>query len=72
MKGVKASYAAIVTALDNINESKHEPEALGLINALSKKEIAATVFLLDYTLPLVAKLNKMLQTENLDLSVVAS
>ena len=68
MKGVKASYAAIVTTLDNVHESTHEPEALGLSKALSKKETTATVFLLDYTLPQVAKLNKMLQTERVDLA----
>ena len=72
MTGVKASYAAIVTALDNIYEGTHEPEALGLSRALSKKETTAAIFLLDYTLPQVAKLNKTLQTENQDLSVVAS
>ena len=72
VKGVKASYAAIVTALDNIHECTHEPEALGLSKALSKKETTAAIFLLDYTLPQVAKLNKTLQTENLDLSIVSS
>ena len=60
----------IVTALDNIHDATHEPEALGL--ALSKKQTTAAIFLLDYTLPQVAKLNKTLQTENLDLSIVAS
>ena len=69
---MKASYAAIETALDNIHEGTHEPEALGLSKALSKKETTAAIFLLDYTLPQVAKLNKTLQTENLDLSVIAS
>ena len=72
VKGVKASYAAIVTALDNIHDATHEPEALGLSKALSKKQTTAAIFLLDYTLPQVAKLNKTLQTENLDLSIVAS
>ena len=72
VKGVKANYAAIVTALDNIHECTHEPEALGLSKALSKKETTAAIFLLDYTLPQVAKLNKTLQTENLDLSIVSS
>ena len=69
---MKVSYAAIVTALDNIHEHTHEPEALGLSKALSKKETTATIFLLDYTLPQVAKLNKTLQTEHLDLSIVSS
>ena len=61
VKGVKASYAAIVTALDNIHECTHEPEALGLSKALSKEETTAAIFLLDYTLPQVAKLNKTLR-----------
>ena len=41
----------------------HEPEALGLSKALSKKETTAAILLLDYTLPQVAKFNKTLQTE---------
>ena len=72
VKGVKASYAAIVTALDNIHADTHEPEALGLSKALSKQTTITAIFLLDYTLPQVAKLSKTLQTEHLDLSTVSS
>ena len=53
VKGVKASYAAIVTALDNIHADTHQPEALGLSKALSKQTTIAAIFLLDYTLPQV-------------------
>ena len=37
VKAVKASYAAIVVAFDNIHENTHEPEALGLRKSLSKR-----------------------------------
>ena len=69
VKGVKASYAAILLTIFMM---LHVPEALGLSKALSKKQTTAAIFLLDYTLPQVAKLNKTLQTENLDLLIVAS
>ena len=69
---MKESYAAIVTALDNIHECTHESEALGLSKALSKKKTTAAIFLLDYTLPQVSKLNKTLQTKHLDLSIISS
>ena len=72
VKGVKASYAAIMAALDNIHETTREPEALGLSRALGKRTTTAAIFLLDYTLPQVAKLSKTLQTENLDLSIISS
>ena len=72
VKGVKANYAAIMAALDNIHETTHEPEALGLSRALGKRNTMAAIFLLDYTLPQVAKLSKTLQTENLDLSIISS
>lgn len=51
VKAMKASYSAIVTALDNIYEETHEPEALGISKVLYKKSMAAAIFLLDYTLP---------------------
>ena len=35
VKAVKASYCSIVLALENIYETSHEPEALGLSKALS-------------------------------------
>ena len=68
MKGVRASYCAIVSALDNIHAQTHEPETLGLSKALSKKASVSTIYLLDYT---VAQLNKTLQCEHLDLSVIS-
>ena len=37
VKGVKASYAAIITVLDNMHEGTHEREVLGLSKALSKE-----------------------------------
>ena len=46
VKAVKASYSSIVVALENIYEISHEPEALGLSNALSSHStIAAKPFL---------------------------
>ena len=56
---VKASYGAIVTALKNIHENTHKPEALGL-------------YIVDYVVPQMAKLSRTLQTEHFDLSVVSS
>ena len=35
VKAVKASYSSIVLALKNMCETSHEPEALGLSQALS-------------------------------------
>ena len=72
VKAVKASYGAIVVALNNIHETTHEPEALGLSKALSKVSTVASMYMLDYTLPQVAKLSKTLQTEHLDLSIIPS
>ena len=72
VKAVKASYGAIVVALNNIHETTHEPEALGLSKALSKVSTVAAMYMLDYTLPQVAKLSKTLQTEHLDLSIIPS
>ena len=71
VKAVKASYSAIVIALNNISEGTHEPEAQGLSKALCKKSTVAAIFLLDYTLPQVAKLSKTLQAENLDLTAIS-
>ena len=60
VKAVKATYGAIVMALDNIFETTHEPEALGISKGLCKKSTIAAIFLLDYTLPQVTKLSKTL------------
>ena len=72
VKAVKASYAAIVTALNHIHKNSHEPEALGLSKALSKQSTVAVIYMLDYVLPQVAKLSRTLQTEHLDLSILSS
>ena len=37
VKAVKASYSAIVTALDHIYQDSHEPEVVGIMKALCKK-----------------------------------
>ena len=57
VKAVKASYSTIVLALENIYETSHEPEALGLSKALSSHSTIAAMYLLDYILPQVAKLS---------------
>ena len=72
VKTVKASYGAIVTALSDIHENTHEPEALGLCKALTKRHTVAAMYMLDYILPQVAKLSRTLQTEQLDLSMISS
>ena len=72
VKAVKVRYAAIVVALDNIHENTHEPEAPGLSKSLSKRSTVAAMYMLDYTLPQVAKLSKTLQTEHLDLLLIPS
>ena len=71
VKAVKASYSSIVLALENIYETSHEPEALGLSKALSSHPTIATMYLLDYILPQVAKLSRA-QTKHLDLSLIFS
>ncbi len=55
------SYSAIVITLASIYETSHEPEALGALCKLS------AIYLLDFTLPQVARLSKALQREQLDL-----
>ena len=72
VKAVKASYSSIVHALENIYETSHEPEALGLSKALSSHPTIAAMYLLDYILPRVAKLSRALQTKHLDLSLISS
>ena len=71
VKAVKASYSAIVNALNNIYEQTHEPEALGLSKALCKPSTVCAIYPLDYALPQVAKLSRSLQTEKIDLTVIA-
>ena len=72
VKAVKASYGVIVTALNDIHENTHEPEALGLGKVLTKRHTVAAMYMLDYILPQFAKLNRTLQTEQLDLSMIPS
>ena len=60
VKAVKASYSSIVHALENIFETAHEPEALGLSKALSSHSTIAAMDLLDYILPQMAKLSRAL------------
>ena len=72
VKAVKASYSSIVLALENIYETSHEPEALGLSKTLSNHSSISAMYLLDYTLPQVAKLSCALQTKHLDLSLISS
>ena len=64
VKAVKASYSSIVLALENIYETSHEPEALGLSKALSSHSTIAAMYLLDYILPQMAN--------HLDLSLISS
>ena len=51
VNAVKACYSSIVLALENIYETSHEPEALGLSIALSSPSTIAAIYLLDYILP---------------------
>ena len=72
VKAVKASYSSIVLALENIHEASHEPEALELSKALPSHSTIAVMYLLDYILPQVAKLNRTLQTKDMELSFISS
>ena len=72
VKVVKASYSSIVLVLENIYETSHQPEALGLSKALYDNSATAAMNLLDYILPQVAKLIHALQTTHLDLSLISS
>jgi len=56
---VKVEKESFITALNNIYEETHEPEALGISKALSKKSTISAMFLLDYVLPQVTKLSKI-------------
>ena len=72
VKAVKASYTSLAVTLDSNYQNFHASEALGLYNALSKFPTIAAIYLLDYTLPLMAKLSQSLQTKSLDLSNTSS
>ena len=68
MKAVKASYSAIVNGLNNIYEQTHAPEALGISRALCKPSTVSATYFLEYVLPQVAKLSRVLQAERIDLT----
>ena len=72
VKAVKENYSAIVLALNNIYEETHQPEALGISKAMSKKSTISAIFLHDYVLPQVVKLSKTLQAVQLDLTIISS
>ena len=72
VKEVKEKYVAIVFTHDDIYEQTYEPESTGLGKVLSKESILSANFLLDFSLPLIAKLKKCLQTEKLDLTDISS
>ena len=69
VKAAKASYSSIVLTRENIYETSHEPEALGLSKALSSHSTIAAMCLL---ISQVAKLSRALQTKHLDLSLISS
>ena len=69
VKAVKASYSSIVLALENIYETSHETETLGLSKALSND---STMYLPDYILPQVANIGHAILTKHLDLSHISS
>ena len=72
IKAIKAGYRLIVLALENIYETSHEPENLGLSKALSSHSTIAAMYLLDYILPHVTKHSCALQTMHPDLSLISS
>ena len=72
VKAVKASYNAIVNALNNIYENTRELEVLGISKALCKPSTVCAMYLLDYALPQVAKLSRSLQAEKIDLTAIVS
>ena len=70
VKSMKLSYSARL--LNNIYEESHEPEVLGLSKAMCKQFTITAIYILDFILPQVARLSKILQTEKLDLTIVSS
>ena len=55
VRAVKASYCAIVSALNN--EQTYKPEALGISKAMCKPATEHSMHLLDYVLQQVARLS---------------
>ena len=72
MKAVKANYNALMLTLSNNYQNFDEPEALGLYKILSQFSTISSIYLLDYVLPITAKLNKTLQSKQLDLSMISA
>ena len=72
VKAVKANYNALMLTLSNNYQNFHEPEALGLHKILSQFSTIASIYLLDYVLPITAKLSKTLQSKQLDLSMISA
>lgn len=72
VKTVKENYEALVVTLESNYQNFHEPEALGLFKALCMFTTIAALYMLDYTLPTVAKLSKTLQMKQLDLTMIFS
>ena len=64
VKAVKENYSANVIALNNIYEETHEPEALGISRALSKKSTVAAMFILDLCCPRLPNLAKLFKLKN--------
>ena len=67
IKAVKISLTVFNVTLESNYQNFHAPEALGLHKALSMFITIAAIYLLDYTLPLVAKLSICLQTKQLEI-----
>ncbi len=61
-----------MSALETIYQESRKPEALGISKIVSKPSTLFAIYLLDYILPEVSKLNRSLQTEKLDLSIISS
>ena len=69
---MKRCYDAIVTTLEKNYKEYHEPKALGICRILTKQSSLFAIYLLDFVLPHVTKLNKCLQSEKLDLTITSS
>ena len=72
VKAVKANYNALMLTLSNNYKNFDEPLALGLHKILSQFSTIASIYLLDYVLPMTAKLSKTLQSKQLDLSMISA
>ena len=59
------------TALDHVYQNTHDPETLGIKIALCEQSTIAAIYLHEYVLLQVVKLNKAFKTEHMDLSYVS-